>query len=79
MKKEELIEILATIEHQRWADWQKWCHQVYRQGDFEKYMERWEKQIATAYSDLSEEDKEKDRLQVKRYFHFIEDYSPQNQ
>ena len=26
MSKDELIEKLADIEHQRWSDWQRWVH-----------------------------------------------------
>jgi hypothetical protein len=24
----DLVETLAAIEHERWADWQKWVHKV---------------------------------------------------
>jgi len=29
----ELREQLAAIEHERWADWQKWCHKVLRENN----------------------------------------------
>lgn len=36
MTKDELIEALSAIEHERWADWQKWLHEqgerVYAEG-----------------------------------------------
>ena len=74
-KKKELLEKLADIEHKRWADWQSWCHTVLREHcpseKLEKVLERWDKQIATNYNDLSEEDKEKDREQVMRYWDLI--------
>lgn len=75
---EDLIEHLADIEHQRWADWQEWCHKVLRennpspeQGDI---LERWDRQIETPYADLSEREKQSDRDQVMRYWPVIEDY-----
>jgi len=32
MSKDELIEDLANIEHQRWSDWQAWIHQCCLKG-----------------------------------------------
>lgn len=76
---EELRENLAAIEHERWSDWQKWCHKVLRENcpspDLEKILERWDKQIATPYQDLSEQEKQSDREQVDRYLHLITTYS----
>ena len=72
----ELREKLAAIEHERWADWQKWCHKVLRennpppeQGDI---LERWDRQIETPYAELSEREKNSDREQVDRYWQLIE-------
>jgi len=69
--EEEIMEKLADIEHQRWADWQKWCHKILRENcpspELEKVLKRWDKQIATPYSELSEKEKESDREQVRRY------------
>lgn len=66
------IEELADIEHQRWSDWQAWCHKILRENcpspELEKVLERWDKQIATPYKDLSEQEKQSDRDQVARYF-----------
>ncbi len=69
---EELMEELAAIEHTRWANWQKWCHQVFKDGKFEEFMPRWERQIATPYSELSEEEKESDRREVRSYLPLLE-------
>ena len=77
----ELREQLAAIEHERWADWQKWCHKVLRennpspeQGDI---LERWDRQIATPYAELSEKEKQSDRDQVDRYWQLVETYIAQ--
>jgi hypothetical protein len=73
--KDELFEKLADIEHQRWADWQKWCHKVLRENcpseKMEKVLERWDRQIETTYSKLSEKEKDSDRDQVLRYWNLI--------
>lgn len=65
------MEKWANIEHERWNRWQKHCHKILRENcpsdELEKVLERWDKQIATPYSVLSEEDKEKDREQVQPY------------
>lgn len=76
--EEDLMEKLAGIEHQRWADWQEHIMDIALKSgsddigirtfgwDTEK-VKTWEEQIETLYSELSEEDKEKDREQVRRY------------
>ena len=85
-KIKELKEKLADIEHQRWADWQKYLHSKcskrnIHDDDKSKYdlviyqedVEHWEKQINTDYSELSEKEKDSDREQVERYFPFIQE------
>ena len=71
----ELREKLAKIEHQRWSDWQKWCHKVLRENcpspELEVVLKRWDKQIKTEYKDLTEKEKQSDREQVDRYLPII--------
>ena len=68
-----IVEDLASIEHERWAHWQKYVHEKgVRQPDGSlllpaELVGRWEVQIATPYSDLSESEKQSDRDQVHRY------------
>lgn len=76
---EELRQKLASIEHERWADWQKWCHQVLRDQlepevleKLEPVLRRWDRQIATPYSQLSPEEKKSDIEQVDRYWPLIQ-------
>lgn len=80
--KSKLFEKLADIEHQRWASWQHYCHATLRKElhgvldpkadeALERILARWDKQIATSYKQLSEEDKDKDREQVMRYWHLV--------
>ncbi len=77
--EQELREQLAAIEHERWADWQKYCHKVLRdnnpspeQGDI---LERWDRQINTPYAELSEKEKDSDREQVDRYWHLVKAFT----
>ena len=72
-----LMEQLASIEHERWADWQAWVHKSgHKNSDGSITLDagtvaRWEKQIKTPYADLSEKEKESDRVQVRRYIHLF--------
>lgn len=72
-----LVEQLADIEHQRWADWQRYCNKVLRaratdERTLEERLQYWDKQINTPYSMLSEREKEEDRKQVRRYLPIVE-------
>ena len=77
MTEDDLFEKLAAIEHQRWADWQRYVHgQSTKQQNGSllipfDLVERWTRQINTDYADLSEAEKEADRDQVLRYWHLI--------
>lgn len=79
---EQLRQKLAAIEHERWADWQKWCHKILCENlryndmetNLEEILERWERQIATPYADLSDKEKASDMEQVDRYWLLIQEY-----
>jgi hypothetical protein len=72
-----IYEQLAAIEHERWADWQRYMHSLCTRNDDgtltipAQSVENWERQIATPYADLSEREKDSDREQVDRYWHLI--------
>jgi hypothetical protein len=75
-----LVEQLAAIEHTRWAHWQRYVHDKCLphgdQGDLlipAELVKRWEQQIVTPYAALSEEEKESDREQVRKYLPLIID------
>ena len=79
----ELREKLAAIEHQRWADWQRYVHSLCYEnkgiggeltGELtipSELVRRWERQIETPYHELSEKEKDSDREQVDRYWQLI--------
>ena len=72
-----LIEDLAAIEHERWTHWQANVHaRGERQADGSlvvpaDLVARWDRQIATAYADLTESEKDMDREQVRGYLPLI--------
>ena len=75
---EEFIEKGANLEHDRWVRWQKWCHRILRENcpspELEKVLERWDRQIATPYSELSEQEKESDRKETRNYVPLLKSY-----
>lgn len=81
--EEEFIEKGAALEHDRWAKWQKWMHgRVYDSSESinphlkvipTEDFNRWERQITTNYKDLSEKEKESDRMEVRKYLPLIKD------
>lgn len=78
--KDELVERLASIEHERWSHWQSYLHgKGQRQPDGSlvlpsELVERWERQIQTPYERLTDAEKASDREQVQKYFPVVEDY-----
>jgi hypothetical protein len=75
-----LLEVLASIEHARWSHWQRYVHSkcIPQGGDGAllipgDLVKRWEEQIATPYSQLSEAAKESDREQVRKYLPLVVD------
>lgn len=71
------MEALADIEHQRWASWQQHvfnkCSVINGNVVIPAWaVDRWQRQIATSYAELSEEEKEADRQEVRKYLKVIE-------
>lgn len=75
----EMIEHLAEIEHERWAHWQSYLHQQGVLNDDgsltlpAELVSRWTRLINTPYPDLTQEERESDREQVRRYLPAILD------
>ncbi len=78
--KDELIERLANIEHNRWAHWQKYLHSCCIKNEDgsltipKDKVDRWENQIKTKYCALSEKEKDSDREQVANTINAIKSY-----
>lgn len=68
-----VLERLASIEHERWAHWQRFVHSKAEQrpdGSMvipADLVARWSRQIETPYEALTPEERESDREQVRRY------------
>jgi hypothetical protein len=80
----ELIEALADVEHQRWADWQQWVHATCGPDPthsglgalliLPENVKRWNRQIHAPYAALTESEKQSDREQVARYWPLIVEF-----
>ena len=83
---DEEMEYFADMEHERWSKWQKYMHsRLFELEDVDnstcchdhlkilptELWQRWERQIATPYAELSEAEKESDREQVRPYLNHI--------
>jgi hypothetical protein len=80
MSELDLREQLAAIEHERWADWQKWMHKQMSDAIMDgkavftlpvEAVVAWERQIQTPYAKLSDKEKASDMEQVDRYWPLI--------
>lgn len=76
---ESLVDQLAAIEHERWAHWQSYMHSKgLREPDGSlsipaNLVGRWERQFELNYDELSDEEKESDREQVRRYLPILKE------
>ena len=72
-----LIDRFAEVEHERWSRWQRYLHNKgTRLSDGSlvlpaELVERWDRQIKTEFASLTEQEKESDREQVRKYFPII--------
>lgn len=72
LAREELLEALAAVEHERWSHWQRYLHSKCTPGDDgtltipAELVGRWSAQITTPYDELSEVEKKSDRDQVRK-------------
>ena len=77
--EKDVIERLASYEHDRWSRWQK---HVFNKSIFNKdgsytipkeYVDKWTRQINTNYIDMSEQEKDSDRKEATRIIECIKD------
>lgn len=72
-----VIEHIADCMHQLWAGWTAWMlsnwSETHPSG--ERFQARWQRQMATPYSSLSEQEKESDRHVARRLLEMLEEMS----
>jgi hypothetical protein len=79
MRLEAALERLASIEHDRWSHWQRYMHsKADRRPDGSMVIcadlvAQWSRQIETPYEALTNDERESDREQVRRYLPAIVD------
>jgi len=67
--EEDLIEELASLEHDQWISWAK---DIIKNEDISPELAaRWKK-LFVPYDELSEEEKDKDRKWAKKVMNFID-------
>jgi hypothetical protein len=74
-----LIEQLAHYEHESWARWMQYLFSKCIRDEDDDYVipralvERWQRQADTPYAELSEQEKESDREEVRRILPIIQE------
>jgi len=80
LNDKKLIEQMAHIEHERWSSWMRYLFTKGKKnlnGVFvinKDSVKRWERQMNTKYKNLSEGEKESDRIEVKKTLLSIKKY-----
>jgi hypothetical protein len=76
-RSSRLIEAMAAEAHESWAQWMEYLYSKSTKNPDGSVtipaasVERWNRQMDTAYDDLPENEKESDREEARRYLHVI--------
>ena len=68
----DIVELLADLAHRQWSEWMDYLFEKCSYNDDgtltipKRYVDRWQKQIYTDYKDLSETEKESDRIEARK-------------
>ena len=62
MTPRDAIEVMAAVEHERWAGWHRYAKDLWTP----EKIAHWDKLAATPYCDLAERSKEADRVEVRK-------------
>lgn len=74
---QDKIEVLANLEHERWAKWQEYVHSLCIKNEDgsltipKERVEHWNYEISTKYDDLPENIKEYDRQEIRLFLEEI--------
>ena len=66
-QKTELVEKLADLEHKQWGHWTQYFLESYNEDN----RKRWNRQAHTAYRNLSEKEKESDRVWARKVLNIL--------
>ena len=77
MTSEELCEAIAAQCHESWSHWMRYLfskgYDIHDQFVLPSdVVERWQRQMDTPYTELSEQEKDSDRAEVLRFLPIIE-------
>lgn len=78
---DNLKEELADIAHDAWSGWMKYLFEKGNKNDDGTFtinkdsVERWERQMKTDYKDLSEKEKDSDRIEADKYLKAFRKYT----
>lgn len=63
----ELVELVAEQSHKSWSGWARWMAEKWHEthGGGEPFQARWQRQCNTPYAELSETEKESDRIEAR--------------
>ncbi len=68
--KKKILEELAELEHEQWAHWTEYMREKHTDED----IKRWERQIETSYSELTEKGKDGDREWAEKVLKIVNKY-----
>ena len=77
MDTEQLEEEMADLCHQQWSGWMEYLFDICYDFELglliipEYYVKRWKRQIDTKYKNLSEEEKEFDRIEARKFIKLL--------
>lgn len=76
-----LVEKLAALAHEQWSEWNEYA---FSKGTFNLdgtwtmptwAVERWKRQMTTSYDELSEVEKESDRIEARKVLALLKEHS----
>lgn len=75
MNRQDLIEKIAELQHTQWSDWTRWMLEKrfsHNAKTGEMYIDRWRRQMNTSYDELTDDERENDRIEARKVLEYIE-------